>query len=193
MLAEMQNTLALTLTNPRAAARQIIGWHLPLASGWTALLLVSVVSAILGYIGYALSAAALDPQLQVMFGSPVRTALVQIGVQGATALLVWAVGRQFGGQGSLADALILTAWVEVPLIGLQLVQLLAMYLAPPLADIAGFLGLGLYAVLLTLFITELHGFRSAVVVFVGVLGVSLVAGFALVAFAAIIMGGIPRV
>ena len=38
-----------------------------------------------------------------------------------------------------------------------------------------------------------EGFRSAMLVFVGLLGVSLVAGFALVAFAAIMMGGIPNV
>lgn len=193
MMGMMQDTLALTLRDPRAAARQIMGWQISLSGGWTALLLVSVVSAMLGYLGFALSPAQDDAQLQAMFGSPLRTALVQVGVQGATALMVWGVGRQFGGKGGLADALVLTAWVEVPLIGLQLIQLIALFVAPLLADVAGVLGLGLYAVLLTLFTTELHGFRSAMFVFVGLLGVSLVAGFALVAFVAILMGGIPRV
>lgn len=193
MRTQSQALLQLTLSNPRQAARALIGLNVPAGSAWTALLLVSVVSAILGYLSFVLSSAASDPQLQALFGSPWRTAMVQVGMQGLTALLVFGVGRQFGGQGSLANALVLTAWVEVPLILLQLVQLVAVGLVPPVAELIGFVGLGLYLVILPNFVAELHGFRSALVVFVGLIGVSIVTALVLVTLAAAVLGGLPNV
>lgn len=189
----LRDTLFLTLQNPRAAARRVLGWQLSLGQAWSALLLVSVVSAALGYVGFALSPSAGDPQLQELFGSPMSTAIFQSAVQTLTALMVYLVGRQFGGRGSFTGALVITAWVEAPLILLQLVQLLTIGLAPALAEVAGFVGLGLYVVLLTLFITELHGFRSATLVFLGVMGVSIVVGMVVITALAALFGGLPDV
>ena len=85
----------------------------------------------------------------------------------------------------------LVAWVQVPPIALQLVQLVTMVLAPGLAPLVGIVGFALYAVLLSLFIAELHGFRSGVAVFFGILAVSfLVALGAAFLFAFLI--GVPQ-
>lgn len=184
----LQNMIVLTVTNPRAAARQVIAMNLPIKSGWTALLLVAVLSALFGFLGFLFFPIDGDPLLAALFGSPFNTALIQIAVQFITAFLVWAVGTKFGGVGSLSNAVAVVAWVQVPLIVLQVVQLVAMALSPPLASIMGLAGLMLYALILSQAVAELHGFRSAVVVLFGILGVSFAFTVVAAVFAALVLG-----
>jgi hypothetical protein len=190
-LDTLQDLLRLTLVNPRAAATRLKALNLPVQTGWSAMLLVSVVSAFLGFIGFLASPIQGDPGVAAMFGSPLRTALIQFTVLALTGFLAYWVGHRFGGTGTLAQALVLVAWVQVPPIALQLVQLVTMVLAPGLAPLVGIVGFALYAVLLSLFIAELHGFRSGVAVFFGILAVSfLVALGAAFLFALLI--GVPQ-
>jgi hypothetical protein len=190
-LDTLQDLLRLTLVNPRAAATRLKALNLPVQTGWSAMLLVSVVSAFLGFIGFLASPIQGDPGVAAMFGSPLRTALIQFTVLALTGFLAYWVGGRFGGAGTLAQALVLVAWVQVPPIALQLVQLVTMVLAPGLAPLVGIVGFALYAVLLSLFIAELHGFRSGVAVFFGILAVSfLVALGAAFLFAFLI--GVPQ-
>lgn len=182
--------LQLTLSNPRAAAAQLKALNLPVNTSWTAILLVSVASAFMGFIGFVVSPGDVDPALSALFGSPLRTAFIQFAVLSLTGALAYWVGRRFGGTGTLAQALVLVAWVQVPPIVLQVAQLLAMVLVPALAPLIGLAGFALYAVLLSLFIAELHGFRSGVMVFFGLIVVSfLVAIVFAILFAALF--GVP--
>jgi succinate-acetate transporter protein len=63
---------------------------------------------------------------------------------------------------------------------------------PALAPLIGLAGFALYAVLLSLFIAELHGFRSGVLVFFAMLGVSFVVAIA-AAFLYAALFGVPHV
>jgi hypothetical protein len=190
-LDSLQDLLRLTIANPRAAAARLKALNLPVQTGWTAMLLVSVASAFLGFIGFMASPAQGDPGVAAMFGSPLRTALIQFTVLALTGVLAYSVGRRFGGTGTLAQALVLVAWVQVPPIALQIVQLVVMALAPGLAPLVGIVGFALYAVLLSLFIAELHGFRSGVVVFFGILAVSFLVAL-VAAFLFAILIGVPQ-
>lgn len=190
-LDSLQDLLRLTIANPRAAAARLKALNLPVKTGWTAMLLVSVASAFLGFIGFMASPAQGDPGVAAMFGSPLRTALIQFTVLALTGVLAYSVGRRFGGTGTLAQALVLVAWVQVPPIALQIVQLVVMALAPGLAPLVGIVGFALYAVLLSLFIAELHGFRSGVVVFFGILAVSFLVAL-VAAFLFAILIGVPQ-
>lgn len=190
-LDSLQDLLRLTIANPRAAAARLKALNLPVQTGWTAMLLVSVASAFLGFIGFMASPAQGDPGVAAMFGSPLRTALIQFTVLALTGVLAYSVGRHFGGTGTLAQALVLVAWVQVPPIALQIVQLVVMALAPGLAPLVGIVGFALYAVLLSLFIAELHGFRSGVVVFFGILAVSFLVAL-VAAFLFAILIGVPQ-
>ena len=190
-LDSLQDLLRLTIANPRAAAARLKALNLPVQIGWTAMLLVSVASAFLGFIGFMASPAQGDPGVAAMFGSPLRTALIQFTVLALTGVLAYSVGRRFGGTGTLAQALVLVAWVQVPPIALQIVQLVVMALAPGLAPLVGIVGFALYAVLLSLFIAELHGFRSGVVVFFGILAVSFLVAL-VAAFLFAILIGVPQ-
>lgn len=190
-LDSLQDLLRLTIANPRAAAARLKALNLPVQTGWTAMLLVSVASAFLGFIGFMASPAQGDPGVAAMFGSPLRTALIQFTVLALTGVLAYSVGRRFGGTGTLAQALVLVAWVQVPPIVLQILQLVVMALAPGLAPLVGIVGFALYAVLLSLFIAELHGFRSGVVVFFGILAVSFLVAL-VAAFVFAILIGVPQ-
>jgi hypothetical protein len=118
-----------------------------------------------------------------LIASPLRTALLQAAIWAVIASLIAAGGRIRGGTGTFADALILVAWLQFILLCLQLVQVVAGIVLPILADLIGLAGLGLLVWLLTNFVAELHGFRSLVAVFAG-----LVAGaFGMVLAAAILL------
>ena len=191
-LADLQGLLRLTLVNPRAAAAALKALNLPLAIGWTAILLMSVVSAGLGFVGFSMAPIEMDPAMARLFGSPLNTALIQLGALALTGVLAFWVGQRFGGTGTLAQALVLVAWVQLPPILLQLAQIIAMQLVPALAPLIGLAGFALYAVLLSLFIAELHGFRSGVLVFFAMLGVSFVVAIA-AAFLYAALIGVPHV
>lgn len=186
--SDLQDLLRLTLGNPRAAAARLKALDLGLNTGWTAILLVSVASSLFGFIGLQLSPVEVEPALIALFGSPLRTALIQLAVLALTGVLAHEIGRRFGGTGTRAQALVLVAWVQVPLLLLQLVQLVAMILVPPFAPLLGIAGFALYAVLLTLFIAELHGFRSGLLVFFGVIATSLAAGIVAALLVAALFG-----
>lgn len=187
----LKDLLRLTLTNPRAAAARLMALGLDARAGWTALVLMSVLSAALGFVGFQTSSATVDPALQALFGSPLRTALIQFGALALTGVLAFWVGARFGGRGSLADALVLVAWAQVPPILLQLAQIVAMLIAPGLAPLIGLAGFALYAVLLSLFIAELHGFRSGLVVFFGMVATSFLVAIA-AAFLFAFLFGVPQ-
>lgn len=189
----LQALLRLTLSSPRAAAAQVMAQRLPLATGWTALLLVSVLSTLLGYIAFILSSDQVDPAMAALFASPLSTAVMQVVSQAAVAVLAWRVGRSFGGSGGLPDALALVAWAQVPLIVLQAVQLVLIVALPALAPILGLAAFAAYVVILSLFIAELHGFKSGIVVFFGMLATSFLAAFVVALLMFVVTGGVPNV
>lgn len=192
-LADLQLLFALTLSNPRAAVRAIKDLRLAEATGWAAMLLAAVVTAVLGFAGQLILPGEVPEPFATLMSSPIRMAGVQIISLLATALLAWAVGRRFGGQGSLADSLALIAWLQVPMIALQVVQLMVGLLVPFLAAMLGVAAFALYVVLLTLFVTELHGFKSALRVFGGLLCTSLLAALPVAILILAIFGAPPNV
>lgn len=190
MTLALPELLRLTLMNPRAAARTLMALHLPTSAGWIALFLMAVLSSALGFSGFLIAPVDMDPAMQALFGSPLRTALLQCVALALTGVLAFWVGQRFGGKGSLAQALVLVAWAQLPPLLLQLAQIIALVLAPAAAPLIGLAGFALYAVILSLFIAELHGFRSGPLVFLGMLAVSLlVALVAAIVFAAVL--GVP--
>ena len=95
------------------------------------------------------------------------------------------IGRAFGGVGSLADAFLVVIWLQLIMLFVQLAQLLALILAPPLAGLLGLAGFVLFLWLLVNFIAELHGFRS-----LGAILAAVVVTFFLAAFVVAILLGL---
>jgi hypothetical protein len=169
----------LTLQNPRQAARALLAEGVPMRARSAGLLLVAVVSALLGSLQVGLKPQELDPFSAFMLASPFRAAVFQWLFLALSVGLIYRIGRAFGGIGSLPDALLIVVWLQLLTLVLQVLQLLASFIAPPLAGIIGLGGFVLFLWLMTGFIAELHGFRSRGMVFLGMVVTAIATGFVL--------------
>ncbi len=164
-----------TVSDPRAAARRVMALPLSIQDRWAALLLTVVCSTILFHIELALMPA--DVVTAMLGASPLRTGLIQTLTMVAVTGLTWRLGRARGGTGSLADAVILMAWLQVLLLFVQAAQVVALVILPPLASLLGFAGIGLFFWLFTHFVAEMHGFKSLMATFAGIAGTILALAF----------------
>ncbi|MFA7433996.1 MAG: Yip1 family protein [Gemmobacter sp.] len=182
-LASLRTLVRQTVTDPRAGARQLMTLGLPVQARWTGLILVAVISALLFYAGLPPSAieraAEQEIAVPLVFRSPFVTAGVQTAVMVVMAFAVWWVGMRFGGRGRFEDGLLLVVWLQFVLVCVQLVQLLAAVLVPPLAGLIGLAALVLFLWLLTNFVAELHGFDSLGKVFFGIMLTAFAIAFGL--------------
>ncbi|KTF07440.1 Cytochrome c-type protein, partial [marine sediment metagenome] len=93
-------------------------------------------------------------------------------------------GRMFGGHGRFEDALLLTVWIEVMLLVVQLAQIVLSLALPGLAGILGIIAVALFLWLTVQFTKALHGFTSGPKVLLVMFGTLLVMGFVLSFFMA---------
>lgn len=176
-LSHRIGTLAqLTLQDPRQAARMLMAEGVPMRARSAGLLLVAVVSALLASLQVGTSPQDLDPFTAFMLASPFRAAVVQWLFLALTVVLIHRVGRAFDGRGSFPDALLVVVWLQLLTLALQLLQLAASVIAPPLTGLIGLGGFVLFLWLMTAFIAELHGFRSRGLVFLGMILTALASG-----------------
>jgi hypothetical protein len=122
--------------------------------------------------------------------TPIQLALVQVGGLIISAVLMRVVGVWFGGTGQFSHALAMVAWIETLMLILQVLQLFALIIFPPVAVILALAGLFLMFWLATHFIAELHGFTSLPKVFFGIIGTALGASLVLAIVLAITVGPI---
>ena len=169
----------LTLKDPRRAARALLAEAVPMRARTVGLLLVAVLSALLGSLQVGSNLAGLDPFTRFMLATPFRAAAFQWLFLAISAVLVYRVGRAFGGRGSFPDALLVVVWLQLPMLALQLLQLAVDLVAQPLAGLIGLGALALFVWLMTSFVAELHGFRSRGKVLVGLLLTALASGLLL--------------
>ncbi len=188
MTPGLADLLKLTLEDPRRGARAVLSLGLPLPVRTAGLLLVAIVSTVVSHFGFLLLPATDDPLADFLTTSPFRTAVAQWLLLAATAFLITYVGRVRGGQGSLPDAILMVVWLQVPMLGVQIIQLLVLILLPPLAWLVSIAGLFLFLWLLTSFVAELHGFASRGAVLAGVFITSFVVAFVIAVALAILIG-----
>ena len=166
----------LTLQNPRQATRALLAEGVPMPARTAGLMLVAVVSAVIASLQIRLGPAGMDPLSAMILASPFLAAVVQWVFLALSVVLIHRVGRAAGGTGSFPDALLIVVWLQCLTLVLQLLQLVALVIAPPLAGIIGLGGFVLFLWLMTHFIAELHGFRNRGLVFLGMVLTALVAG-----------------
>ena len=154
-----------TISEPRAAAREVLALPLPRSQHWNAFLLVIVLAGALQQL--AVLTTPQDPEL------PRVTGLMMAAVLGGSILLLAAtiqvVGRWFGGSARFEDTLLLVVWLEYILVGLQVLQLVLMILLPPAAGLVTIFSLVATIWILVNFIAEVHGFESLGKVFLSMI------------------------
>jgi hypothetical protein len=177
-----------SLEDPRASVRSLLALGVPLPARTIGLLLMAVASALLMHLGFILLPPTDDSMTLFMMASPLRAAVVQWLVLAASVLLIFRIGRAWGGRGSLPDTLLVVVWLQVIMLGVQALQLVVFLIAPGLAAIISLAGLGLFFWLATSFIAELHGFASRAAVLGGILVASVGLAMVLVLVLTLIVG-----
>lgn len=161
---------------PRTAARAVLASGVPAGALLQAGVAVTCIGLVLGYLAMWLSGGAVDPVSAAVLRAPLIGALAQFAMMALVAWLTFRIGRLFGGAGGFWGAVTVVVWLNAVMLGIQVVQIGALALVPPLA------GLIAVATLLWLlwayanFVSELHGFASPVMV----LGVALLSGVVLI-------------
>ncbi|WP_442773262.1 YIP1 family protein [Paenirhodobacter enshiensis] len=170
-----------SFTQPRDVARVLIALRLPAQARWTALCLVMVLSSVLSLLVELVMRGVTGEAGEA---TSVSTILVMTAVQGALILYgaaaMTVLGRQAGGQGTFAEAMVLVSWAEFILILGQCAQFVLMLVVPQLTMIGAAALIALLFYLLTQFTAALHGFTSLIKVAMAVIavffGTAMIAG-----------------
>lgn len=178
-----------TIVEPRKGARVVIGLQLSLAVGVMALALMIILSSILSVLAARIFVTAADEGIAALLVNPFQMVAMQGVVMAITLMLIMAVGRRFGGQGNLTQAVSLMAWQQAILNLLQGVQLLLLFVSPTFADLIGFASILLFLRLLSSFVAELHGFESTGTVLLMILAIGFLLSV-LMAFLGIALFGL---
>jgi hypothetical protein len=169
----MQSTLITaffeTLSTPRQGLARVRSWGLGRTNTWVLAVVVVVASVFLQ--AFLLSFQAPSEGGPIFLPtSPFLLALVFWGSLVFMVFGVHYIGRMFGGQGHFADSLTAIVWLQVVVTILQFGQLLMMIVSPGFAALAG-IALFVYMIyLLVIFVSEVHGFQSLSMVFLGLIG-----------------------
>lgn len=167
-----------TLRDPRGGVRWLLVLGLPMEARWLALLLVTVLAVIVTRLSLMAMPVAGDPGVIALVADPLVGVPVQAISLVVAAAAIAGIGRLFGGRGTFADALLVVAWVEFLMTLAQAGELVVMFLVPPLGAVLVLAVLALFLWIVVNAIAELHGARSLLKVFLG-----LVLGFVIVVVA----------
>ena len=159
--ADLFNLIRLSVVDPMQAAAGVAGLPLGRLARWQVVALVSVLSVLAMELTERMLPMGGDGVSMVfLLGGPLIAAVsMAVSILGMALALLW-VGRIIGGVGRFDTALLLVVWVQVVLFVLQMLQLIALILLPPLALLFGFLGFGLAVWMLVKFVQYLHGFDT---------------------------------
>jgi hypothetical protein len=177
------------LREPREAATTLLSMGVPRSALWPAFGALVALSVILISVG-GLAPSAVPSATAIM--SPFALATMS-GIAGAASVFaVWKVGASMGGTGSLQETLLLTVFLQSIIFAGQLIELVLVFVMPP---IAGLFSIGLVVLTFWLninFIAALHGFpslwKALGVLLLASLGVALVLIFAMSLFGVQVMG-----
>lgn len=180
-----------SLLRPREAAQAVLARVPPGALLLQAALVVTCLGMVLGYAAVEIGSGPVDPVSAALVRDPLIGAAVQFVIMLVVAMLTWRVGGLFGGTGSFAGALTIIVWLNGVMLAIQLVQIVAMMIVPPVAGLVALAALFWLLWAFANFVVELHGFRSPFVV----LGVSILTVIVLIfalSMVAAILGITPQ-
>lgn len=189
----MLSLIATSLRTPREAARILMASGLDRNTRWLALVALVVCGSVLSILATYALVGQLGLFLGFIFATPLAATIVQLSATIFTVFAIFWIGRSLGGQGSFDDSIILVAWTQLVIIGLQLLQLLTFYLLRPVSGLVDIAAAILSVWMLVGFIAELHGFQSLFRVFLVLLATVFAMAFGLSLILSLIGISIPGV
>lgn len=163
-VAAVSALVRLTLIRPREAAARLIALGVPDDARWLGFVIVVVLSVLLGQ-----ASVLLMEDGEAMGGGLLFMAMFQTSILLGLVVAVQGVGRALGGKGNFPDTLLLLAWLQFVMVVVQFVQIVVLIVIPPMFGLITLLALAVFMWLLTNFVLVLHGFTSAMKVFVGII------------------------
>jgi hypothetical protein len=132
--------------------------------------LVCALGVILVELSLLLSPA--EGQAGAILGitSPIGAFVFQYAMILISAVIVCFGGRMFGGKARFGDSLLAVTWLQFVMLLVQVFQMAALLLVPPLDLLIFMSAVILLVYLLVNFIMEIHGFKSPMAVVAGVVG-----------------------
>lgn len=183
----IRELMARTLRDPRGGMRAVLNLGLDDRTRWMALVTVALVTTIISTSIVQVAGTAM-PEAAFYPASPIATAIAQVGIMAAGAVLVYLLGRAAGGTGRLGDAVLVVVWLQVFLIALQLLQIAVAVMLPFMAPAVFLAAIAAFFWLLTHFVAEAHGFRSLFLVFAAILGAIILLSILLAPLLAPLLG-----
>lgn len=181
---DLGDLMVMTLRNPAQGVAMLRGLDLSMAERWLMLVLAVCLSTLLAGLARQLFPPSTEDALSAFLSVPMWLAVLQFGAMIVSAVVITVIGRAFGGHGTFEDAILLIAWVELILVGLQAMQIVLMLIMPGSAALMSMVAFGI-SVYLTISMTKaLHGFESVAKVALGFIGTVFVLGFVLSVIAA---------
>jgi hypothetical protein len=173
-----------TISDPREGATTVLSFAPPRQALWLMFALVVVLSLIMGELVALVSDLPDDGALT----GPYQQSTLILGLLQGVFLFVMVhaithIGRMFGGTGRFEEALLLMIWLQFIFLCVQVVQLVALLVIPPMAVLITILALGLFLWLLVNFIAVLHGFTSLGMVFV----MTILSAFAIIFLLSVVL------
>jgi hypothetical protein len=124
----------LTVRDPQAAAKIVLGWYLPREALWTAIGLVSVIVTILSTLSNMLF--PVPAPLAAIVANPFVYFLIAAGGFIAMVYAIYWSGRMLGGEGPVEDLMVLLLWLQALRAAAQAGVIVLLLLAPVLASLA---------------------------------------------------------
>jgi len=153
-----RNLAILSVRKPGDAARVLMALGLGTGVLWNALVLIAIANA----VQFSLSNMILPgpSPLPEILGAPLVYFAIVAGGLSLTALSIYWTGRFMGGEGTLADVLVLIVWMQILRLLVQVAVLVLVFVMPILSIllviIAGLIGV----YMLVNFINQAHRFNS---------------------------------
>ncbi|MEL6236334.1 MAG: YIP1 family protein [Pseudomonadota bacterium] len=171
------DALLTTVADPRAGARRVLGWQLTwpqiglmvLTATFASLLIIAIFLMIMPEPALAPDEEATEPEGSSLFELVAQSFLTF----GAGSLLVYWIGRAFGGAGRLQEVASAIAWFNLLEPGVLALLLIAIALPSPLREVA-MLGVAIWTLwIFACIVAEVHGFKSPARVAMATFGLSL--------------------
>lgn len=149
-----------SFSDPSTAAHTLYARRYDRGTLWSLMVLVTALSVVMLGISNTITGVPEELKDVALQITPFAYALIL----GSTLVLlvfgVYFIGQIFGGKGHFPETLMCIIWLQVLSLALQVVQLVAILIAPPLVGVVSLIGLGLVLYSLGHFINVLHGFDS---------------------------------
>ena len=170
----LAKVLVASFSNPRLAARMVLGQNFSNSEIFGLAVLVAIVLTFANsFVGYFV-ANANAPGVEFIRKQPILTAVFQLVGIPIGAAISLGLSRLFGGKGSFRDTMVVFIWLNSAMVLVQVVFVFALPIIAPMADALGLAALVWALVAYACGLVEIHGFKNVYLVIAALIGLGIV-------------------